>query len=276
MEHNIDQELLETIDAYIKGELKGDALLDFNKKLNERPELQEEVNLQRKLHSTLNESEMDWQLMDSKSVNSEQEINKEDYQLMSSKIKKVAQKYRKGEATKVISIWSRYKKYAYAAAVFAILFISVNLFKNFLSTDTHQYNYAQWITELPAFAEKTDDINPFIKAEQEFKNKNYKSAINLFSEIDSGSKYYPYSLMYMGASHDLLNENQKAIETFDKLIRLQNFEESTKGLWYKALIQIKIRGNTEAITTLKLLTGNKDSYYYDEAIKLLGELEYLE
>ena len=151
--------------------------------------------------------------------------------------------------------------------------MSVILVKNLLPADSHQYSHAQWVTELPTFAEKGSDIGLFVKAEKEFKNQNYKSAISLFDEIDTLSKYYPYSLMYIGASHDMLNENQKAIESFDKLIGLKVKGESSKGLWYKALVQLEEGETNNAIATLKLLSEDEESEYFDEAKELLSNLE---
>ena len=140
--------------------------------------------------------------------------------------------------------------------------MGISFFLNqYETTESYYKKYAQW-NDLPSFIEKGVAANLFVKGELLFKEKKYQEAITTLSTIDSKDVYYPFALMYIGASYDKLNENAKAIATFLRLSQLTSFEEYSKGYWYEFLIHLKMSNQEEAKKVQSIILKDSSNYNY--------------
>ncbi len=268
MEISLTEELLEKIDKYITGKLIDSELNIFEKQLKENKQLQEEVILQKQLINIIGQEK--WHTIGDDKKNEElqrlkEKLRSEEYQLVSKKIKNIGNLHVEKKA--------RFKiKYLYYASAAMIVFmVSIFTYNTSQSLDSYYTSYANW-EELPSFVEKGNTKTEFVVGETYFKKGNYTKAIESFNLVDTKSKYYPYSLMYLGAAYELINKDEVALQTFDKLINLKYSEENTKGYWYKLLIYLKINNKEKSLEVLHKISENKGNYKYETSQKLLKQI----
>ena len=258
-------EIIEQINQYLKGTMPEDEKLVFEEKLVKDETLREEVIIQKQLFllqgvetkdlpfSTTNESD----LLDLRS-----KLQSEEYKLLSAKIRK-ASRATKNKSTQHKNYWFKYAVAASLVLVFGVLFY----FNSQNSLENYYHENVNW-EELPSFIEKGNAENDFQNGENFFKNKDYKNAIATFKKVNSDNKLYPFALMYLGASYDRNNQNNKAIQTFQELSKLTSFEEHSKGYWYELLIYLK-QNNIEKAKEIKaVILQDSNNYNYNEVQKI--------
>lgn len=268
MEISLTEELLEKIDKYITGKLIDSELNIFEKQLKESKQLQEEVTLQKQLINIIGQEK--WHTIGDDKKNEElqklkEKIRSEEYQLLSKKIRNIGNLH----VEKKSSFNLKYLYYAGAAMV--VLMASIFTFNTNQPLDSYYTNYANW-EELPSFVEKGTAKNDFIVGETYFKKENYTKAIESFNLLNTKSKYYPYSLMYLGAAYELINKDEAALQAFDKLINLKSFDENTKGYWYKMLIYLKLNNKEKVLEMISMISEDKGNYKYEASQKLLKQI----
>ena len=79
--------------------------------------------------------------------------------------------------------------------------------------------------------------------------------------------------MYKGAAYELTNKNDEAITAFNELIAQPNFEEHTKGYWYKLLVYLKLEDKENVEAMLAIILKDKANHKYNEALKLAEALK---
>jgi len=276
MEFRLTQELLDTIDQYVKGELEGEKLLAFENELKQNAPLREEMIIQKQLFRAIeSNNEGPDPLTDDEENELQEKINSPAYQDLSKKIKHIGNEYVQNPVLEKKPLWIRFKRLIPAvAAILVIVVIStVYLTNENQSIDKYYYDNNNWDTELTSFAEKGDSKSDFVKAETFFKANDYAKAIQAFETLNQEDELYPYSLMYIGASHANLNQDQQALEAFNKLAAMKEFGESSKGLWYAALIYLKLEDRGKAIASLKEITKDSINYRYEDALGIIKELQ---
>jgi hypothetical protein len=265
MGYSITAELLETIDNYLKGNLSKVEHLAFEKQMEENKELEEIVLIQRQLFAI-----HDFETTKNKLIGHSQknllyykeQLRSKENQHLSAKIRKIGENYTKPKTSKQKS----YLKY-YIAASIALVFATIIMLNSNTSLEDYYYDNVNW-NELPSYIDKGQAENDFSKGEIAFKNSEYKKAIISFSSITSESELYPYSLLYIGASYEQLQENDKALEIFDQLSALSDFEENSRAYWYKLLIYAKLNDKTKAKEMQTIILENKNNYNYEQVHKL--------
>jgi hypothetical protein len=265
MENPITAELLETIDNYLKGILSEAENLAFEKQMKIDAELEETVKIQKQLFQLHDFNTIE---IPTKKDNQEdlthyknQLRTKENIDLQN-KIREIGINHTKTNSR----IKKNYLKY-YIAASIALIFGTFIFLNSNSSLESYYKENVNW-EELPSFIDKGQTENYFTKGEGLFKNKEYLMAIESFKKIDTNNELYPYALMYIGASYDQLNQNQKAINTFDTLSKLVNFQEHSKGYWYKMLIFLKQNKKEKALEMKNIILKDQNNFGYDEAIQL--------
>jgi tetratricopeptide (TPR) repeat protein len=261
----ITAELLETIDNYLKGELSEMECSNFEKQINENKEFEEIVLIQKKLFEINNFDTKDVKrnVDYSEDYNHyKQQLMKKENQKLFAKISEIGRKENQAKYGKKRG----YLKY-YIAASIAIFFSIIFLLTSNSSLDTYYYDNVNW-EELPSFVSKEQSLSDFTKGETFFKNNEYEKAILTFSTIKSDNELYPYSLMYIGASYDKLNRNDEALHVFDKLLKLPNFEEYSRGYWYKLLIYLKENNRDKAVEIRNIILKNNSNFNYEKAKNL--------
>lgn len=265
MGYSITAELLETIDNYLKGNLSKVEHLAFEKQIEENKELKEIVLIQKELFAIHG-----FETTENKFTNGSQkdllyykeQLRSKENQDLSAKIRKIGKNYTKP----ITSTQKSYLKY-YIAASIALVFGTILMLNSNSSLENYYKDNVNW-NELPSYIDKGQAENDFTKGEIAFKNKEYDKAIIAFKNITSENELYPYSLMFIGASYEQLNENDKALETFSQLETLNNFEESSRAYWYKLLIYAKLNKKVKAKEIQNIILKNENNYNYKQAQKL--------
>jgi len=259
---------LDIIDQYLKGTLTEAETLDFEKRMATDAALREEVIIQKQLFAIhdfptkkgiKNEAYTEeLQLLNEK-------LQTEEYQALSRKIRKVGKEQNLGKR-----VFKKKKKsyFIYSiAATIAILLTTFLIFNRQPSLNYYYNKNVNW-EELPSFIVKGQTEDIFTKGEALFKNKEYKEAITTLTTIETNDEFYPYALLYIGASYEQLNENEKALVSFDKLTQLTDFEEYSKGYWYKLLLYLKLNNRQKALEMKAIILENKNNYNYKKALEL--------
>lgn len=265
MGNPITAELLETIDNFLKGTLSEVEHLAFEKQIENNKELEEIVEIQRQLFAIHGFETTDSKIIkDSQKdiLNYKEQLRNKENQDLSAKIRKIGQNHVKSK----ISTQKNYLKY-YIAASIALVFGTIFMLNSNSNLENYYSNNVNW-DELPSYIDKGNEENDFTKGEIAFKNKEFTSAITSFSKVSSKNELYPYSLMYVGASYEQLNKNDKALETFSQLESLSNFEESSRAYWYKLLIYSKLNDKENAKKILEIILKNEKNYNYEQALNL--------
>lgn len=276
MKFQLTQDWLDRIDQYIKGELEGAKLSAFEKELETNAPLKEEMLLQKQLFNSIESQDLD---PDSRANFEDDElsekVNSLEYQAVSKKIRQLGIEFDLKPEEVKNSLWVRFRRFVPAAAAILVLVVmsTVYIVNNNPSLDQYYTGNVNWNSELPSFTEKGDSKSEFSRAEAYFNAKDYTNAILAFEAIDEYDELYPYSLMYLGASYANLNQDQQALQVFERLAEMKEFGESSKGLWYAAMIHLKEEDEEKAMEVLKEIARESKNYRYEDALRIVKELE---
>lgn len=274
MEIELTDALLKQIDDYIKGTLTNAERLVFEKKMEENTALKEEVALQHELITFIGLEK--WITFSDNRQYEDLKTLKEQFRSKTfhDTSKKVRQIGLDSYKEKVQKTKKSKRPFYYIPAVAAILLlISVFVMSPNSGLAPYYDDYVNWEKELPSFTVKNSGISHFYKGEIAFRNKKYKEALAHFNSVKEGEELYPYSLMYKGAAYELVNQNNKALKAFDKLIVLGEFEEHTKGYWYKLLIYLKLNEKEKVEEISNKILNNEKNYNYKETLQLISKIK---
>jgi hypothetical protein len=276
MEIVLTDAMLKQIDDYIKGTLTNTQRIAFEKQMEDNVALKEEVALQQELIALIGQEK--W--IDFKKTKDNEELaairaqlRSEKFQNASKKIKQIGLDNYKEKPTEESPKKKKYGFYYISAAAMVLLFFGVFFMNRNTSLDNYYADYADWNNELNSFVVKNDGTDYFSKGEIAFKKRNYTEALKQFNAIETNNKRYPYSLMYKGAAYELTNKNDEAITAFNELIAQTNFEEHTKGYWYKLLVYLKLEDKENVKAMLDIILKDKANHKYNEALKIAEALK---
>ncbi|MFK7746838.1 MAG: tetratricopeptide repeat protein [Kordia sp.] len=268
----LTEQLLNQIDGYLRNTLSTTEKEAFEKRLRSEPEFKEEVRLQQQLFDILGKKE--WyniQQPENKERITElkSKIRSKEYQDLSTNIRNAEAAYI-SEETKVKPLQKYYKYIAIAAVL--ILFFGIYTTQMNTAYSSYYETYVDW-SGLSSFAEKGSEKDAFTEGEIAFKQAKYKEAADFFQKVTPTYELYTNSLVYLGASYDLLNENEKAIATFQKLANVTDPYERSKGNWYTAMLYLKMENKEKAMEALQKNTKITERFKSDETTVLLNKLE---
>ena len=261
----ITDALLEHIDNYLKGNLSESEHIAFEKQIRENKELEETVRIQKQLFEL-----HDFKTLEIPSENKNQkdithyktQLRTKENQDLYNKIREIGIEYTEANPKRK----KNYLNY-YIAASIALIFGTFLLLNTQTSLNTYYKENVNW-EELPSFIDKGKSDTFFTQGERLFKNKEYTKAIASFKKIEAEEELYPYSLLYIGASYDQLNQNEKALEAFDTLSQITTFQEKSKAYWYKMLLYLKQNNQEKALEMKNLITKDRNNYKYQETLQL--------
>lgn len=261
------------IDDYLDGNMSKEEILIFENEILNNTELQNEVALNKEMR--IQYSEQHWSFVDVNSAKKKIEeieniIKSPEFEYNISGIEDASNTYFEGEKfnnkTK-----NNYKRF-YVLAIAASFVLFIGLF--FLNNNQNLYmNYNSW-DNLPSLIERGVDQNKTLQdAEVAFVNKDYTAANTLYNtHILNSNTTNTNVYLYYGITQLELNQNDKALDTFDKIIN-SNALDSSKGFWYKTLVYLKAEDKLNAIKQLEIIVSNTENYNYNEAKKLLEKLK---
>ena len=244
----IDNSTYELIDAYLNNTLTTAEKEVFEELLKSNPEVREELNIQKNLFYAL----------DDEAPEHQERLHAEKI------VKNASQNYHRKR-----SLQSR-RWMAVAASIVILLGLGYFTLKG-SSTQSLYDDYANW-NELPSLTDRTQNTNDLATAETYFLNKDYNNAIIEFEDYTSKYGNNPQVLAYLGAAYLEIEDYDKAITAFDNLEQGGSLD-STKALWYKALVYLKADDKQNATKILEYILQNPNHYKYNTAKKLLEELQ---
>ncbi|WP_130733830.1 tol-pal system YbgF family protein [Flavobacterium sp. J27] len=255
------------IDQYLKGTLSEAEKIAFENRMQEDQNLKEEVLIQKQLFAShdfnTKEVENDWYTSELQLV--KEKLKSDENKKLSDKIKRIGLEH---TVPTLVTKKKRQPRFIYAiAATIAVTITTLMLFFNKTSLPNYYEKEVNW-NELPSFTVKSDVETTISEGEKQFREKKYKQAIKSFETIAPNDKWYPYALLYIGASYDQLNENENAIATFQKIAQLSDFMEHSKGYWYQLLLYLKTNDKANALEMKKIILENPSNYKYQETKEL--------
>lgn len=158
-------------------------------------------------------------------------------------------------------------RYAIAAVLVAIIGISLFFTLNTRSIYDQYYEAYPNVYEPVVRGEGNNDAN---KAFVFYENNQYKKAQSEFEKLLE-QEYNPNVAFYYGLSLLETEDYGEALERFEN-IPDQDFQFQEELLWYSALAYVQVENFTKARYQLTLLTQDKSSAYYQDAMSILDKL----
>ncbi|MCD2260455.1 CDC27 family protein [Psychroserpens luteolus] len=263
---SLTENQIQQIEDYLKGKLSKEELLVFEKELETNSKLQEYLDIAKQMEVVYGDD--NWlfaQNKDSEDLKTmEGYLNSEEGQQAKFFFEKM-----KASNTPVRRIKKSYVYIAIAASLLLLLTIPFVLNSN-LSYDELYANYSDY-SNLPSFVSRNNAAqNRLAEAEELFKNKNYKDALELFQSNLEASNNKGSIYIYQGLSQIELQQYNHAEQTFNTLIG-SGLIDSEKGYWYKALLYLKQDKKEESKAILNRIIS-ESLFNYEKAKDLLNEL----
>ena len=234
MENNDNTAIIE---AYLNNELVAEQRSAFENRINQEPDLLEEIALHRQIREFVKENE----------------INN-----LESQVKNWMLAEKEDVKTKKITLFSSTNLLRIAASLTLILGLSWFYFNS--KTSDNQY-LTELVGQNPGTLQGGDDRNTWT---QLFQTKKYADVISLLVKKEQMSAEEVY---YLGLSYVAETNYSKAITQFSK-ITLQDSVYAEKANWALALIYLKQNNEILAKSLLEKI-ADSDSEFNEEAKELL-------
>lgn len=243
------EELQELIELYIRNQLKGDALHQFEKAMSQDEDLANEVRFARDLEDAFEETRL------------EKELGQQ-LQFLN---KKYAAEYASAEnsvsAGRVVPFYQRHWK---VAATILLLIVGGFLIWNNVSTNPTDIYANYYEPYNPSFVRDTNQVEAnYLKAITLYKAKKYNEAIPLLENIPDTISEQKIVLLLLGNAY--LNDTppalDKAILIFQNLSNDATHLYTETATWYLGLAHLKA-GNRETAKGIfqKLANENIGKY----------------
>ncbi|MEP2935266.1 MAG: hypothetical protein ABJM06_06085 [Gilvibacter sp.] len=268
MSEPLDNHIIQQIDDYLANRMTPTQREQFELQLASDSGLQHELQFRQELYSMMGSK--DWPLADSE-VNSEavkayrDDINSGSLKDASSQIKLAAASYLEKKSRPKLGV-QPWAALALVAASVALIFI---LTQNNSFADYYN-DYHSW-DELPSMVEKGSQ-NMLVRGELLFNEGNYQGALDHYeAAYVAGDVWHPNALLYTAAAYQELGQFDNAHVAYDRLIESDALE-SSRGLWFKAMLYLKQGDQSNCLRILKLITADPSNYNYLKANELRSEL----
>ncbi|MCD4746317.1 MAG: tetratricopeptide repeat protein, partial [Bacteroidales bacterium] len=239
---------IELIEKYIDGELDDEKTNLFQNMLKNNPALAEEVNLRNEVNNAVKESDI---------IDLREQLEKIHKSFENNPKKGI-----------VISIFKK-KIFRPICAIFILIILSgalIYIFNiNSISNDKLFSMYYQPY-EATLIIRSGDDMDIMFKqAIQKYEDKDYESALSLFTQLESGIMVNYYS----GITNMELENYNEAINLFQYIINHNNNLFVQQAEWYLGLCYLKTHQNEKAIEIFKKIKKDDNSYYKKNVNKIL-------
>lgn len=256
------------IESYLAGNLSGDELRQFEKTLAENVELRAEVELARQINLHFSGSTDVSDLPKNEYTQKLSAFLKSDEaSVLKSKLRKVA------DENKTSSTEQKRPRIYLIAAVLTVLVITT-LGILFLGPDSSQQLYASYYSteDLPSVISRDSENDVLQLGAEAFQENDFNASLKYFDQyFQTSDEILPSVHIYSGMAYSELGDYKNALVEFDKLINSDALDRS-KGLWFKALVQLKMDDRPSAKRTLEELVNSPENFNYTEANELLSEL----
>jgi len=160
-----------------------------------------------------------------------------------------------------------------AASIVLLLGLTATQFFNNNISGVALYEEYYTAKDLPNLTTRGDE-SLLSKGIMAFSNANYQEAISHFETyLLETSKVNPELYLYLGAAYQAIDQKDKAITAYDRLITADALS-SDKGYWFKAMALLKFGNNEAAKESLKkLLASTQTTFKHQEAEAILNALD---
>lgn len=266
-----DKQPYALIENYLKGELSGDALDDFERQLKDSPDFAQEVQLHRELYSHFNDEVPDYQLDSPKKQTLNTYVKSEEVKAFQAKLKAAKQNTERSttsdQPAKIRSL-----RWVYAAAA-SILLLIIGYFLINQNTSIQPNDlYASVSThEILSTTEMGTTATTLQAIDKSFNQKNYAEVLNILpgflDNLPETDKNYYHLLRTKGIAELETNQYEKALQTFDRLANSDALIAS-HGKWYTVLTYLKKDDTQKFKTTLAEYIKQGHTYKKDQALHL--------
>ncbi len=255
------------IEAYLLGAMTEEKVHLIERRISEDERFRESVLLQKHLFEALDENNVaDYNDFSQKQI-AEYEVllRDEKTQQLKDTLSTFEYSYKKTERP------TKSKIIICVAAAIAIL-VLLNTF--FTSDINAQELYASNFnpSDIPSLIVRSNTENTGEKAQSLFENREYAKALPLFTVLsDTATSNVATLLIYKGVSEMQLDDYENARVTFNKLSQ-GDYVDASKGLWYNAMLSLKMGDKSIAKDYLKKIVKSSYNYKYTQAKELLEQL----
>ncbi|MEN0004337.1 MAG: hypothetical protein AAF798_09345 [Bacteroidota bacterium] len=247
----MDESDLQLIEDYLNGDLKNQALNDFEQRLQTDKALAEELQLHRKVEYWLKKQHKEQLQQEWKTLIKQQEPLP-------------AQKIR----TLTVVKW--------AAGLAASLLIGMAFLSWFNSSPSPATLADAYWKQSANFTykgtERSTSLSPTEKALSDaylaYKNKYYRSSLDLLEKITPLSDQ---EKLLQGANYFALQQFDTAVETFEAILQDPNSYTKDQARWYLALSLLALEQTEKAKPILQKIV-NEESWQAEKAQELLNDL----
>ncbi len=269
----MEEAIYQTIELFLSGGMSKEEALQFEKKINEDKELQSEVALYKAINFHLLDEEHSSASNSSYKDTLDTLIESKEGKAAKSKLLQIGDTYhnenqkKKAGKPKNRVIYFLIATAAVIAFIFGIFVVQGN------ESNTELYAEYYDSKELPSFIGRSDEESPFLSAAiEKFNGADYKASLMNFKTYVSETKEInPLLHIYTGIIQSELGNLEEAIKELEMLENAK-IEDSSRALWYKALIYLKFDQGGKAKEVLSIITQNNSNYKYKEAKELLEKL----
>ena len=259
-----DEKTYQQIDSYLQDVMSRDEKSAFEKRMDEDPDLAEEVKIHEAMHAHFR---VDAKVGDTAGL-SEAGIAYADF-LKSSEGIKSKVKIAQAEAAYFRNKKSNRVRFWVAASISVVLLLTAILYNPVENSGADYQRYYAW-NELPSLTERSNGgLDHRSQIVDFFNKKEYESALKIM-EVNPPESTPEY--LYKAISQFETGNSHAAQETLDLLLA-SDLLDRHHAHWYKALIYLKMEKNLLAGKELELILSDDTKWMDTEARELLEDLE---
>lgn len=248
------EELYEEIEAYLEGNLSRPELVAFESRMEQDPELKQQVSLHQRIAAAV--------------------ADQEEIQLENTLQEVVEQ-----EGGGTVRFFARFPVMRYAAAAAIALLIAISIWwsvSSVLTSDSPQELFAENYEFYPgpASLRGSEDPIPYNPTEQAFlayQQHDFQAAKEQFSELLAEDPTNTELIFFQALCNLELDNTNQARTGFGQVIDQGNNFYLMQSRWYLALAWLK-EGNSEEATTILSELSQEKGKYARSAEKLLEEM----
>ena len=265
-----DQEKFEQIEAYLEGELSGDALQRFEAALKSDSALQKEVELHRDLAATTVDPEESAFSTMLRQIDAQTRATSSDPPKLKAAVNREKAASKNTGSVVSFRTWSVAIAAMLVLAAGAILFLPKSSDPGSLATANIEVYQAP-----AALRGETDNLKTTSKEGfAAYDRGDFEQAAKSLQTASEGIPNNPDILFFLGMSYLQLEQSQQAVSTFEQLGRLGDTQWSDDGEWHLMLALIQ----NKSLLPAKLLCSriaDSEGPFNSRAKKLLPRLERL-
>lgn len=251
----------ELIEQYLSGIMAPETTLAFEKLIAENESLAKDVELLKQLDAHFSENYISLK-------------NKIDTTDLDTYFRSNEAKVLKKTIENIGVTYASRKKFKFPVSIAASLiglFICVAGYFQFNKHDLYADYYTE--TDMPSLVSRSGTHDLSSEIIYAYQERQFSKANNLYlTYIESTTSFNENIFIYGGMTYFELNEYEKALIEFQKM-RNSNSIDSSKGLWFTALVYLKKEDHNLLKETLNTIIQKKSNFNYKKAVSLLQELD---